>query len=455
MSMKYFYNFCLRDDDAALDSDILSGVRRGYFADFQKIRDKITINSDAESVTYDYEIERDKPMSWSVRAQDKTVLQDVVPADGGKYYICCYRGGKIVKRILFSRLHTLLKVEYFDTDAGVPVSSLEPRKAKSGLCILYRTAADDQPTVLYPMDEIADSRVREKVLKDFCNYTVSASTDEGIVRFLSEKQEKMLRVFISCVQKKLEEEQEESFVGGETPLYDKLNAKDFNVKRNLAESLDVTDAEDFAFVSEDPKPAESSAEADAIALAAAEAIRAAVIESDAGTEAYPVADESHPDGAAAPDKRIMADGACYSYYGGLDGAGNRSGYGRTVTEECRTAYEGYYQNDKRSGVGAYYYKDGSLCYAGEWVENVRHGVGVGVSSRDGSIHVGRWSLNKPEGNGVRLSADGDIRFVCRQLPDGSTVLTNYLPDGSLSISKYDESGSKIAEKTLEPDELFR
>ena len=119
-----------------------------------------------------------------------------------------------------------------------------------------------------------------------------------------------------------------------------------------------------------------------------------------------------------------------------------------MTDLGRTAYEGNYRNDKRSGKGAYFYKDGTLCYSGDWAENARHGVGVGISSRDGSMHIGRWKNNKPEGNGVRLSAEGDIRFVCKELSDGGTVLMNYLPDDTVLISKYDAQGKKIAEKTV-------
>lgn len=464
--MKFFYNLCLKGDDAGLDSDILSGVRKRYFADFQRIRDKITINSDADSILYDYGIEKGKPMSWQVLSQDKSVRQDVSAADEGRYYLCFYRDGSLYKRVLFSRLHTLLKAEYFDVPTGLPVVTLEPRKAQSGLCILYRAGADAQPIVLYPMQSIPDGRVRDRVMRDFENYTVSASTDEGIIRFLSEEQEKTLKVFVECMQKKLDAEQEVSYVGDSAPLSDKIKAKDFNVKRNLAGSLDISEAADFAYVREETEETGSD-EADLVAQAAAAAIVEAI--ADAPAEALADAPAEEPSAPAVvaeqqdapeqpvpmPAKSIMADGARYSYYGDLDAAGNRSGYGRTVTEEGRTAYEGYYFNDKRSGAGSYYYKDGSLCYTGEWVENVRHGVGVGVSSHDGSIHVGRWSLNKPEGSGVRLSADGEIRFVCRRLPDGTTVLTNYQPDGGIIIAKYDENGKKIAERSLAPDDLFR
>ena len=465
--MKFFYNFCLIDDDTDLRSDILSGVRKGYFNGFQKIRDRITINSDSDSVSYDYAIEQDKPMNWDVRSHDKTVLQDVALSDNGKYYICFYRDGALYKRILFSRLHTLLRVEYFDAATGLQMISLEPRKAAGGLCILYDSRVTPQPIVLYPMTAIADDRVRRKVEERFVNYTVAAATDEGIVWFLSADQERTLRTFIEYTEKSLTDEPEESFVGDDTPLLDKISAKDFNVKRNLATSVDITKAQEFSFVrEEEPDAAAEDAQADVVAQAAAAAIQSALSADDAEpqTDDTPAEEPAAPkvacdelaaDEGFKPDKMIMADGAMYRYYGELDAAGNRSGYGRTVTEDGRTAYEGCYLNDKRSGNGSYYYKDGCLCYTGDWVENARHGVGVGVSSHDGSIHVGRWALNKPEGNGVRLGADGDIRFVCKELSDGSTVLMNYMPDDTVVIAKYDEKGKKLGDKTLSLKDILK
>lgn len=457
--MKLFYNFCLKDDDTDLRSDILSGVRKGYFSDFQKIRDRITIDSDADCVSYDYAIERDKPMHWVVRTEDKTVLEEATSADDGKYYICFYRGDKLYKRILFSHLHTLLKVEYFDIPSGQQMISLEPRKAQSGLCIVYDSRVTSRPIPLFPMPPISDRRVRDRVEESFADYTVKASTDEGIVKFLSEDQEKTLRTFIEFTEKSLSEEAEESFLDGETPLFDRIKAKDFNVKRNLSTSLDITKASEFSFVREDdaPAPDAEEAEATAVAEAAAAAISAALgqDEADSGVTEAVESEIPAPEHAAKPDKLIMADGAMYSYYGELDESGNRSGYGRTLTEEGKTAYEGQYLGDKRSGSGSYFYKDGTLCYTGDWVENARHGIGVGVSSHDGSIHVGRWALNKPEGSGVRLGADGDIRFVCKELSDGTTVLMNYFSDDTVTIAKYDEKGKKLGEKSVSLKDILK
>ena len=113
-----------------------------------------------------------------------------------------------------------------------------------------------------------------------------------------------------------------------------------------------------------------------------------------------------------------------------------------MTELGRTAYEGHYDNDKRSGNGSYYYKNGTLCYTGDWMENVRHGIGVGISSN-----------NKPDGNGVRLTAEGDIKFVCKELLDGTTVLMHYMPDDTVIISKYDKYGMKIGDTTISLKDL--
>ena len=432
MSIRFFYNFCIKADESELSGDILSGVRRSYFDGFCKIKDKITVGSDSESLYYDYSIEKDKPMKWEVRRSDGELAQEASPSDGGKYYISYYRREKLYKRLLFSKLHTLLRVEYFnDTDGALSVS-LEPRRYPGGLCILF-TSASVSSLLLYPAPALSDIWHKEAVDERFGDYTVIASTDEGMVRFLSDEQIKAYRELAEEVEAESAAESEESYIDGEAPLYDRISAKDFNVRRNLASGLDITDAAEFSY-----QPKE---ETDAPPVH--EGTQKPADAADAGAE------------ATRPDKLIMADGAIYSYYGELDENGNRSGYGRTLTDEGRTAYEGHYRNDKRSGKGSYFYKDGSLCYTGDWQENARHGVGVGVSSRDGSIHVGRWALNKPEGNGVRLSSDGNIRFVCRELSNGSTVLINFISDDEFTVAKYDENGKKLSEEKVSLSDILK
>lgn len=501
MSIQYFYNFCLKSrDHTDLGGDLLSGVRRSFYQGYDRIKDKITSDSEAAAFSYEFSLEKEKPMKWLVKDAKGTTVQDVRLSDNGMYYIYFYEKQELYKRLLFSKHHTLLKVEYFDPPYGTVRATLEPRKAQNDLCILYTRKSDSQPIPLFSEPEVYDDEIRQRLLTEFTDYTVIASTDAGIVRFLSEEQLAAFRLLKEKYEKEAAEKQEETFVGGNTPLLDKISAKDFNVKRNLSSSLDITRALDFG-MSEEPEEAPAGEESPGeIAVATEPAVPAVteelvpaepetVEEASAAQEDEPITETPEPEtpveapdktepeteqttqepannnsdepeetaeepvAVPKPDKMIMADGAMYSYFGELDAQGNRSGYGRTLTEEGHTAYEGYYLNDKRSGSGSYFYKNGELCYAGEWLENARHGVGVGVSSRDGSIHVGNWKNNKPDGNGVRLTAGGDIKFVCKELSDGCTVLMHYMPDDTVILSKYNEKGMKTGDKIISLKDL--
>ncbi len=438
MGNHYFYNFCISElDSTDLRGDILSAVRRSYFDSFERIRDKITVGSEDHPLLYDYSIEKGKALRWTVKDDKGQVLQEVTPASEGRYYLCFYRDGSLYKRLLFSRLHTLLKAEYTDENGAVSCS-IEPRKVQGGLCLLYESKMFPEPLVLSESPAITDERIARRMEEEFSDYTAVASTDDGIILFLSDKQTAAFRELVQKLEIVQRNETEESFIGDEAPLFEKINAKDFNVKRNLSSSLDISQASVFGAPVEDiAQPAEVFEEEPA----------AAAIDEQPAQPALD-AEENQEKTVPEPDKMIMADGAMYSYYGELDENGNRSGYGRTMTDLGRTAYEGCYLDDKRSGKGAYFYKDGTLCYSGDWSQNARHGVGVGVSARDGSLHMGRWKNNKPEGNGVRMTSEGNILFVCKELEDGKTVLMHYLPDDTVLITKYDEEGKKISEKTV-------
>ena len=445
MSIHYFYNFCIASlDSTDFKGDILGAVRKSYFDSFERIRDKITVGSEDQPFLYDYSIEKGKPMRWTVKDEKGDLLQEVTPAADGKYYLCFYRDQKLYKRLLFSKLHTLLKAEYTDDDGAV-CASIEPRKLQGGLCLLYESNSLPEPVVLSAAPAIDNELVSEKVNQHFSDDGALAFTNEGIVRFLSDQQLAAYRELVQRTEQELQDETEESFVGDEAPLFEKINAKDFNVKRNLSSSLDISRAAVFGVQEEQPEETEEIAAEPTVQPVDEQAAESSV---EPAEEPVPDTEEQQEEKVAEPDKLIMADGAVYSYYGELDANGNRSGSGRTVTDLGRTAYEGSYLNDKRSGKGAYYYKDGSLCYYGDWSQNARHGVGVGVSPRDGSMHMGRWKNNKPEGNGVRMTAEGNILFVCKELEDGKTVLMHYLPDETVLITKYDEKGAKISEKTV-------
>lgn len=464
MSVINFFNIRLAQRDRiVMEDDILSALRKSYFETFSKIRDKITVDSESDSVSYEYTLEKDKPMKWLVKDRQGSVLEDCKPSESERYILSVYQNGGLFKRLIFSKLHTLLKVEYFDTQNGASVSSVEPRRGPAGLCILLKSILLPEPVVLFEMPFV-DPKIMEIADRSFTDFFVEASTNEGVVRYLSKAQTESYMALVDSIREQLAEAEKEQYLSDEeAPLASRLNVKDFNVKKNLASSIDITNAEEFICEYESmddevilPEPEATPEEAAPQAQSSAQDIEE---QSDilaqkimgvlAETQTGEIKDPREP------DKVIESDDTAFYYFGELDAQGDRSGYGRTVTADGRTAYEGCYLHDKRSGKGSYYYKDGRLCYAGDWEDNQRTGVGVGVSSADGSIHVGKWIDNRPKGNGARFSADGNIRFICKETEDKKTFLFNFMPDDSIVIAQYDDKGKKTGEKTISLSDLMK
>lgn len=157
-----------------------------------------------------------------------------------------------------------------------------------------------------------------------------------------------------------------------------------------------------------------------------------------------------------PDLSIESNGLEYYYYGELDADNNRSGRGKTLMADGKTAYEGDYINDMRDGVGSFYFKDGSLCYWGQWSKNQRSGFGIGISSETGFAHIGSWDNNKPTGIGARFDKDGKFMYLdsaCHKINGGIRV-TGFT-DNSLFVEVWDEKTLKVIKKEISLEDLFK
>lgn len=157
-----------------------------------------------------------------------------------------------------------------------------------------------------------------------------------------------------------------------------------------------------------------------------------------------------------PDSVIESNGASYYYYGETDKNGHRTGRGRTLMSDGKTAYEGEYLDDKRHGVGSFYYKDGNLCYWGDWSENLRNGFGVGVSSDTGLVHIGKWKNNKPSGVGVRFDNEGRFMYIdsaCEKV-NGGIRITSFSED-SFTVEYWDEKSLKVIKKEISVDDILK
>lgn len=155
------------------------------------------------------------------------------------------------------------------------------------------------------------------------------------------------------------------------------------------------------------------------------------------------------------DATIESNGASYFYYGETQDS-KRSGRGKTLMSDGKTAYEGEYKNDMRHGVGSFYYKDGSLCYWGNWQDNLRNGFGIGISSETGITHVGEWNQNKPEGVGVRFDKNGKFLYVdsASHRTNGGIRVTGFT-DNSMFVEIWDEKTLKVIKKEISVDDLLK
>ncbi len=272
--INYFYNIILKEDVCDLYSDVLTSVRKDYYLSKDKQKGKLTQNSSGDTLYYDFAIEKDRTMKWQI-SDDESIISDVKSAEDNKYCVNFYDDNGLYKVLTFSKHHTLLMIEYYRTHdftaSSTPCCIIEPRKGESGLCLLLRVRGSMLPVVLYPMPDVDDEYISDKVNDEFEDYTIVASTNDGVVKFLSQSQLDTFEAFIDRAQAmKLTDNAPESFIDNEDAvLAQKLNPKDFNVKRNLSQIVDISQAQDFSYEVEDillgeEEPLEVDAESDSV-----------------------------------------------------------------------------------------------------------------------------------------------------------------------------------------------
>ena len=251
--VNYFYNITSKEDKINFFTDVFTSIRKEYYLTKDKVKGKITQNSSLDCVHYDFSIANERAFRWNVT--DSThILSDCKVIDDGKYCVSFYGNSGLYKQLTFSKFHTLLKVEYYNKDkSSTPCVVIEPRKSSNGLCLLLNVVGSYQSVILFPMPHIDDEFVSDKIEMEFEDYSAIASTDDGVIKFLDTKQLEEFEKFVekTKLRKEIETAPERFIDESEAVLAKKLNPKDFNVKRNLSETLDITQADEFSYDTED------------------------------------------------------------------------------------------------------------------------------------------------------------------------------------------------------------
>lgn len=241
MSFNSFIPYSVKDD-------ILSKIRKNFFEHNKRQSDKIVQNFNDFTIKYTYNLEKNKPMKWVVQKNKKTIEESVIVSINS-YEIRTYNDeGKQVCSIEFSNDHTIKTVTFALNDETVVVScgtnGDEP-------VLYYRGQSLNADLQLLEINE--DDEVLEILSERNPYITVTALTNRGVVYFGTDEE-------IRCIKREVEraktiiadrnapkvfntpEDRETGF---------NFKDNDFNLKKNMNQTFDISKSEYFDFNEED------------------------------------------------------------------------------------------------------------------------------------------------------------------------------------------------------------
>lgn len=419
MSILYFGLTFDKYDVLDFTDDFLAGVRANFFnsgGETQVNRSVQYLGNDEFSFVYN--MADGAPISWKVNKNGE-VFQNAEVVNADCYRVNTYSDdGRIYKRHYFDNNHIWLKSEFLDDNAKIIEYLLYPSVIdEKDVIVKIHTSSDSiVQSYLYPKDTMPDDS----------DYSILAFTDSGFLFFNSVPNDK----FIS---KTVIHDDSVSNLGGFS-----FDMVDFNLNRNLNTTFDIRNVEYLTDENGNPIHTYSNREFNKVP----EEVKT----EPANTNSVSVVEINE----IKPDSILNVGGERYTYYGSTDEEKRRNGYGRTVTEEGNTAYEGFYRGDKRNGFGTFYYKNRKVNYIGNWNDNYRDGFGVGFRSSDGTSHIGKWNKNNPEGIGARFDKEGNFIFLGNYEngkkqgkgftldEDGSFILSEFVDDEVVASYKIDD-----------------
>lgn len=391
-------------------TDFLSGVRSNFFSsgNIQQTNKSIQV-IDNNKYAFSYDLKQSAPLKWKQSFNEILSQYTTIELDGS---YCVHSLGKnksVFKSSYFDKSHIWIKTDYLNNNSLI--CSIYPSVENNEDILVIKRYYKDNTTVtnLYPKLEIPINN----------NYCVLAFTDSGFLYFNEIKN--------NCNLTSNNQEQKSNYGFN-------FNVSDFDLNKNFNDTFNIVDSN---FLTD-----ESVNSIDTEEL---------TIENELPLEETVIADESYTvsNVVETPDIVVDSCGESYNYFGSVSKDGKRSGYGRTVTPEGKTAYEGEYKDDKRNGFGSFYYKNGYLNYVGNWSDNYRQGFGIGFRSSDFTSHIGNWNNNIPDGIGARFDKDGNFLFLGKFVNGkkeglGITIDEN----GDFIVSRF-ENDEVISSKPLE------
>lgn len=241
MSFNSFIPYSVKDD-------ILSKIRKNFFEHNKRQSDKIVQNFNDFTIKYTYNLEKNKPMKWVVQKNKKTIEESVIVSINS-YEIRTYNDeGKQVSSIEFSNDHTIKTVTFALDDETVVVScgtnADEP-------VLYYRGQSLNSDLHLLEINE--DDEVLEILAERNPYITVTALTNRGVVYFGTDEEIRSVKREVERAKTIIADRNAPKVYNTPEDRETGFNFKDndFNLKKNMNQTFDISKSEYFDFNEED------------------------------------------------------------------------------------------------------------------------------------------------------------------------------------------------------------
>lgn len=241
MSFNSFIPYSVKDD-------ILSKIRKNFFEHNKRQSDKIVQNFNDFTIKYTYNLEKNKPMKWVVQKNKKTIEESVIVSINS-YEIRTYNDeGKQVCSIEFSNDHTIKTVTFALDDETVVVScgtnGDEP-------VLYYRGQSLNSDLHLLEINE--DDEVLEILAERNPYITVTALTNRGVVYFGTDEEIRNVKREVERAKNIIADRNAPKVYNTPEDRETGFNFKDndFNLKKNMNQTFDISKSEYFDFNEED------------------------------------------------------------------------------------------------------------------------------------------------------------------------------------------------------------
>ena len=241
MSFNSFIPYSVKDD-------ILSKIRKNFFEHNKRQSDKIVQNFNDFTIKYTYNLEKNKPMKWVVQKNKKTIEESVIVSINS-YEIRTYNDeGKQVSSIEFSNDHTIKTVTFALDDETVVVScgtnGDEP-------VLYYRGQSLNADLHLLEINE--DDEVLEILAERNPYITVTALTNRGVVYFGTDEEIRSVKREVERAKTIITDRNAPKVYNTPEDRETGFNFKDndFNLKKNMNQTFDISKSEYFDFNEED------------------------------------------------------------------------------------------------------------------------------------------------------------------------------------------------------------